>query len=85
MRQNWRHGIQIRGEFGARVLCFWKLVTKVKYLGRLHIENTKKTQSTQLLLYIRLNVAELFSTKLFLTLLCDMGGNMVHKTDVTTL
>ena len=26
-----------------------------------------------------------FSTNLFLTLLCDMGGNVVKKTDVTTL
>ena len=26
-----------------------------------------------------------FSTNLFLTFLCDMGGNMVQKTDVTTL
>ena len=26
-----------------------------------------------------------FSTNLFLTLLCDMQGNMVQKTDVTTL
>ena len=25
-----------------------------------------------------------FSTNLFLTLLCDMEGNRVHKTDVTT-
>ena len=25
-----------------------------------------------------------FSTNPFLTLLWDMGGNMVHKTDVTT-
>ena len=26
-----------------------------------------------------------FSTYLFLTLFCDVGGNMVHKPDVTTL
>ena len=26
-----------------------------------------------------------FSTNLFITLLYDMGGNMVQKTDVTTL
>ena len=26
-----------------------------------------------------------FSTNLFLTLLSDMGGNMIQKTDVTTL
>ena len=26
-----------------------------------------------------------FSTNLLLTLLCDMGGNMVKKIDVTTL
>ena len=26
-----------------------------------------------------------FSTNSFLTLSCDMGGNMVKKTDVTTL
>ena len=43
------HGIQIRGKVGAHVLCFWTLVTKVKCLGYLHIENTKKTASTQLL------------------------------------
>ena len=26
-----------------------------------------------------------FSTNLFHTLLCDMGGNMAQKTDITTL
>ena len=26
-----------------------------------------------------------FSTNVFFTLLCDMGGNMVHKTDEPTL
>ena len=26
-----------------------------------------------------------FSTYLFLTLFCDVGGNMVYKPDVTTL
>ena len=49
-------GIQIRGEVGPHVLCFWTLVTEVKYLGCLHIENIKKTASTELLMYIRLNV-----------------------------
>ena len=54
------HAIQIRGEVGAHVLCFWTLVTKVKCLGCLYIENAKKTASTRLLIYIRLNVAGLF-------------------------
>ena len=40
------HGIQIR-EVGVHVLCCWTLVTEVKCLGCLHIENTKKTASTQ--------------------------------------
>ena len=38
------HEIQIRDEVGAHVLCFWTLVTEVKCLGCLHIENTKKKQ-----------------------------------------
>ena len=37
-------GIQIRGEVGAHVLCFWTLVTEVKCLGYLHIENIKRQQ-----------------------------------------
>ena len=71
------YGIQIRDEVGVYVLFFWKLVTEFKCLGCFYIENTKKTASTQLLMYLRLNVAD-FSTNLFLTLLCDIGGNMVH-------
>ena len=54
------HEIQIRGEVGAHVLCFWTLGTEVKCLGWLNIKNTKKTSSTQLLIYIRLNVAGIF-------------------------
>ena len=33
------HGIQIRGEFSAHVLCFWTLVTEAKRHGYLHIKN----------------------------------------------
>ena len=44
------HGIQIRGKVGTHVLCFWTLVTEVKCLGCLHIENNKKKTSTQLLI-----------------------------------
>ena len=44
------HGIQIRGEVGVHVLCFWTLKTEVKCLECLHIESTKKTASTQLLI-----------------------------------
>ena len=36
------HGLQIRGEVGPHVVCFWKLVTEVKCFGCLHMENTKK-------------------------------------------
>ena len=50
------HGFQIRGEVGALVLCFWKLVTELKCLGCSHIENAKKTASTQLLIYIYIYV-----------------------------
>ena len=39
--------------------CFWQLVTEVKSLGCLPIENPKKTASTQLLIYMRFNVAGL--------------------------
>ena len=46
------HGIQIRCEVGAHVLCFWTVVAEVKCLGYLHIGNIKKTVSTQLLIYI---------------------------------
>ena len=53
------NGIQIRGEV-AHVLCFLMLATDVKCLRCLHIENTKKTVNTQLLIYIRLNVAGFF-------------------------
>ena len=53
------HEIQIR-EVDAHVLCFWTLVTDVKCLGSLHIENTKKPVSIELLIYIGLNVAGLF-------------------------
>ena len=45
------HGIQITGKVGAHVFCFWKLVTEVKCLEYLHIENTKKTASTFLLTF----------------------------------
>ena len=54
------NGIPIWGEVGVQVLCFWMLVTEVKCLGCLHFKNTKKTGSTQLLIYIRLNVSGLF-------------------------
>ena len=46
------HGIHIRGEVGAHVFCFWMLVTKVKCVKCSPIENTKKTASTQVLIYI---------------------------------
>ena len=45
------HGIQITGKVGIHVLCFWTLVTGVKCLGCLYIENTKKTTSTAGLFY----------------------------------
>ena len=51
------HGIQIRGEVGAHVFCVWTLVTEVKCIGCLHIENTKKTASIQLsIVYLHLQL-----------------------------
>ena len=44
----------------AHTGCFWTLVSEVKCLGCLDIENTKKRASTQLLIYVSLNVAGLF-------------------------
>ena len=41
-------GFKSEAKLAYHVWCFWTLATKVKYLGSLHIENTKKTASTQL-------------------------------------
>ena len=56
------HGIQIRSEVGAHVLYFWTLVTVIKSLGCLHIENTQKSKYTiiNIYKYVCLNVARLF-------------------------